>query len=140
MTVNEFLKQYQDLGISIEERQEEIEKLRARAISISPPATTNSGSHSKVQSDKVGLTVSKIVDETTALADDIEKFLAIRKEIIEIIESLPERKDREILRKKYILGKNAEQIAEELGYCRRQITRRVKKSLKKCEEIFGDVL
>lgn len=137
MKVEEYLEQYRVLELAIENRKNEIAKLRERAVSSSVP---QGGGHSTSPSDKVGTIAAIIADEIRELEEDVLEFMSLRKKINGIIDSVEDKLDREMLWMRYIGGNTYEEIAERTGYCEHQTRRRIKNTLIKCDKMYGNVL
>lgn len=137
MKVEEYLEQYRVLELAIENRKNEIAKLRERAVSSSVP---QGGGHSTSPSDKVGTIAAIITDEIRELEEDVLEFMSLRKKINGIIDSVEDKLDREMLWMKYIGGNTYEEIAEKIGYSARQTGRRIRNTLEKLDKMYSNVV
>lgn len=137
MKVEEYLEQYRVLELAIENRKNEIAKLRERAVSSSVP---QGGGHSTSPSDKVGTIAAIITDEIRELEEDVLEFMSLRKKINGIIDSVEDKLDREMLWMKYIGGNTYEEIAEKIGYSVRQTGRRIRNTLEKLDKMYSNVV
>lgn len=126
MTAREYLEQYRELDIAIENKRAELEKLRAKAEAVT---SCGGGSPNGSVSDKVGLNAAKLVDLENEINEDTEKLLYIRNDIRKQIKAIPSIRLQNILEEKYIHGKTLASIAEKRGYCEMQIKRMHKAAL-----------
>lgn len=137
MKVEEYLEQYRVLELAIENRKNEIAKLRERAVSSFVP---QGGGHSTSPSDKVGTIAAIITDEIRELEEDVLEFMSLRKKINGIIDSVEDKLDREMLWMRYIGGNTYEEIAEKIGYSARQTGRRIRNTLEKLDKMYSNVV
>ena len=126
MTAREYLEQYRELDIAIENKRAELEKLRAKAEAVTP---CGGGSPNGSVSDKVGLNAAKLVDLENEINEDIEKLFYIRDDIRKQIKAIPSIRLQNILEDIYIHGKTLATMAEKRGCCDKQISRMHKAAL-----------
>ena len=109
----QWLRRYQQ-ALQIEnERAEELEQLRTEAARMTPLLSdVPSGGGGK---DRLPEAVEKIVEAQQELQCQINCAKSIRGEILDVINILPD-KAHEILRRKYILGQNWQEIQHWMKY------------------------
>lgn len=136
MTTKTYLSQIERLDKMIQNKLSEIYRLKTMACSVSVSSESE-----KVQTspdkDRLGSTVSKIVDlekETDALVDS---FIEKRKHIIEQIDGMEDIRMYNVLSARYVNGKNFDEIAKEMSYSRMQINRIHGNSLVEFEKKYG---
>ncbi len=132
MTAKEYLSQYKQLDIEIKTKIEQVEQLREKAMSISHL----SGGNSNSSSDKIGLTVAKLVDAESELNQKIERLLELKAEIESVIAEVDDPMLKQVLTLRYINGKSLEQMAVILNKSVRHTKRLHKISLKKVENVI----
>lgn len=115
MTAKQYLSQLRWLDGEIQTKQMELLELRARAEGCSAKELTGMPGGSG-GSDRIGDTVSKIVDLENYIKRQVEKLYELQLLIAEQIDLLPDPLQRNILHRKYILRQNWQQIAEALCY------------------------
>lgn len=109
-----WLRRYQESLRREQELAEEVERLRSEATRITPLLSGMPGGPGGGQ--KLPCAVERIVQAQQELQEQIEECSNIRKEIIKTIEQLNGSKDKEILRRRYLLGQSLEEIAELMHY------------------------
>lgn len=137
MTTKSYLEQIDRLEKMIQNKLSEIYQLKSIACSISI-----SNDSDKVQKssdkDKLGATVSKIVDlekETNRLVED---FSMKRKLIIEQIDSIEDTDSYHVLSMRYISKNTFEEIAVKTNWSLRKVFLIHGKALKEFENRFGE--
>ena len=113
MTAKEYLQQVKKCDSMIERKLEEIQSLRSMVTSISV-ALKDDVVQSGGASDKIGNTVSRIVDLENELNTNIDIFIDLKREVMNSIEALEDSRCTEILYKRYFQYKTWEQIACEM--------------------------
>lgn len=117
----QWLRRYQDSLRREQELAEEVEQLRSRACKVTPSLSGMPGGTSDGQA--LPRAVEQILEAQQELEEQIEQCNAIRQEVIDAIEQVTNPRDKEILRRRYLLGQRWEEIAERMSYCVRQIQR-----------------
>lgn len=113
-TPKEYLRQLKTASIKIEQKEDELERLKAAAESIS--ANTESERVQTTPKDRVSEDVARIMDLKEEINRDIEKLLILRNKIINEIQSLDSPVYIDILYKRYVEYKTLEEIAVEMSY------------------------
>ena len=134
MCPKKYLQQIKKCEDQIDNKIAEVSKLREMATSITSTLkedvvqTSGSG-------DKLGEAVSKILDLENEINAEIDKLVDIKKEIMGVIDALNEPHST-LLYKRYFQFKKWEEIAIEMNYSYRQITRMHGRALQKVSEFL----
>lgn len=126
-----WLSRYQDSLRREQELAEEVEQLRSRACKVTPSLSGMPGGTSDGQA--LPRAVEQILETQQELQAQIEQCNAIRKEVVEVIEQISNNRDKELLRRRYLLGQNFEQISVEMHIDYRWARRIHKHNLLKME-------
>lgn len=121
MTAKEYLQQYRNSDREINSKLDQIRRLRELATK-----TTSTLNPDKVQTSSVNKTeiiVAKIVDLEREIDAEIDKLCHIRREVQVSIKMIDEAAYRNVLELRYIQGLSWEQIAVNLNYTYRHVTR-----------------
>lgn len=137
METKTYLSQIERLDRMIQNKLTDIYQLQHMATSISAPQkevnVKSSGSF-----DKMGDTVSKLVDLQEETNKLIDTFVDKRQLIISQIDGLEDTDMYHILTEHYVNQKDWNKIAVETGYSFRNIMIIHKKALKEFEKKYGD--
>ena len=104
--------------------EEELQKQKNRALCCS--SAMDCTAHGSSDGQRLARTVEGIIAAEMELECQINVCSAIRHEVVDVINAVPDVVDQDILRLKYLLGNTHEQIAEKMNYSIRQIGRRHK--------------
>lgn len=107
-----WLHRYLDSLRAEKELMLERERLRSEAENISPVLSGMPSGGS--DGDKLPRAVERIVEADQRLACQINVRMAQRSEILDAVEQLPNQRQQEILRRRYILGQRWERIAVDM--------------------------
>ena len=118
MTAKEYLRQYRTLDLRVNTKLTQIEELRSLAVRLSPTARFDKAGN---VTDKVGRTVSRIVDLERELQNDIDELVQTGEKIRRAINSLTDERLKVILELRYMKGDRWEDIADELNYDLRNV-------------------
>lgn len=121
MTSKEFLQQYRVCCRKYKAILESIEQLRAMA-----EKTTHAFSADRVSgssSDRLGSLSAILADAETDAKAELQTLAAKKKEVEQVIQTVPCDNQRNVLYHRYILQKKWEQIAVDLGFDYRWVTR-----------------
>lgn len=110
--IKTILSEYNLINKEIRCNQEQLERERAVATSMSP--STGFGANGEI-SDKVGKTVARIVDLENEIVSEINRLIDCKMLIRKAISLIPSRLIRIVMSEIYLNEKTFEQIAEELG-------------------------
>lgn len=142
MCLEQWLGQARVLDQKIDDALAEKARLFALATDISPkPPDGMPFSNTGTPSQKMQNAVADLIDLTKEIDRMIDLYIAKRKEIISVLQRLPQ-KEYSVLYRYYIYKDNKsqkrmtwEQVAEDLGYCTVQVWRIKKNALKILQEI-----
>lgn len=129
MTKKEFLNQYLNAEKEIGIKLDQIARLRELSTKITQtltPDKVKSNSENRLESS-----VSKIVDIEREMGASIDQLERTRLQVESVINSVPNVKQRNVLRLRYISGMKWEQIAVKLNYDYRWVLRLHGKALNK---------
>lgn len=122
MTTKEFLRQYISANRSIDQKLEEISKLRNLSEKCTTVLSENKASVG-FDNDKIATIVSRIVDLERQVDEEIDGLQEIRDAVMKAIHSVQDQQLRSILEFRYIGDMSWEQIAVQCGYVYRHVTR-----------------
>ena len=137
MTAKEYLQRYLDADRAINAKLEQISRLRALATK-----TTQALQPDKVAGcteDNMASIVAKIVDLSREVDEDIDRLQKIKREVEEVINSVPNAKQREVLRWRYLVGCTWEQIAVNMDITYQWVCKLHGRALKKISEKLIEV-
>lgn len=135
MTPKEYLQQYRDAVRRAKAAMDHLDELRAMAERITPNYSGGGGGHQT--GDRLGAAVARIVDAEAKVDAEIELMTATAREIRKTIEAVPE-PYRTLLYERYINGKAWEQVAVDMHYSYRGVTKmhgRALQAVKECIEV-----
>lgn len=118
--VQEYLRQVKLCDAHINNMLEELAHLKALATKITTTLKQDAVSGGGF-GDKVGDTVSRIIDMEAEIDRAIDEFVDKKKEVKSVIEQVKDPDQLNVLLKCYILHESLEQIACEMGYSYRNI-------------------
>lgn len=104
-----WLRRYQDSLRREQELAEEVEQLRSRACKVTPSLSGMPGGTSDGQA--LPRAVEQILEAQQELQGQIEQCNTIRQEVVDAIEQITNPRDKEILRRRYLLGQRWETIS-----------------------------
>lgn len=104
-----WLRRYQDSLRREQELAEEVEQLRSRACKVTPALTGMPGGTSDGQT--LPHAVEQILEVQQELQAQIEQCNSIRKDVIAAIDRTINLQDKEILRRRYVLGESLTKIS-----------------------------
>lgn len=113
-TPKEYLRQLRTAEIKIEQKEEELERLKSSLESIS--TGTDSERVQTTPRDKVSEDVPQMVDLKREIESDIKELLILKNKIINEIQSMDNPVYINILYKRYVQYKSLEEIAVEMSY------------------------
>ena len=113
-TPKEYLRQLRTAEIKIEQKEEELERLKSSLESIS--TGTDSERVQTTPRDKVSEDVPQMVDLKREIESDIKALLILKNKIINEIQSMDNPVYIDILYKRYVQYKSLEEIAVEMSY------------------------
>lgn len=122
----------------IENKIVELKQIKELYYGIKGTNTTDERVQTTPDHDKIGTAYAKIDEMERNLDSAIDQYVDKKNEIIKQIDSMEDETLYVILFSRYIEKKTFEQIATELHYSYRQITRLHGKALNEFEKRFGD--
>ncbi len=120
-TPKEYLRQLRTAEIKIEQKEEELERLKSSLESIS--TGTDSERVQTTPKDRLSEEITRIVDLEKEIKSDIKELLILKNKIINEIQSMDNPVYINILYKRYVQYKSLEEIAVEMNYSYRQVLR-----------------
>lgn len=105
--------------------QEELESLRSFAEKVTQAITDDIGSGAT--NDRVGKVAIRLVEAKKDVEEEIERCMQIRKATRKLIYDLSEGEDRDIMKRRFLLGQKIREIANEKGYEERSVRRKIRK-------------
>ena len=137
MKAKEYLMQVERIERIIRNKREEIFRLRN---SVESTTAINTGERvmSSGSQDKLGDTITKMVLMQDEISADIEILLIKRREVIATIDQVGDAELIDLLYRRYCLFKSWEQIACEMNYTYRWVTKLNGKALLKVQKILDD--
>lgn len=122
MNAKQYLKQAYKLNELIESDKEELENLRSLASSISGDMTQERVQSSNTN-DKIVNIISQIIELETEINSEIERFIALKKEIRSVINQVEDVNERLVLKYRHLIFLQWDEICTKLNYSRRQMYR-----------------
>ena len=113
-TPKEYLRQLRTAEIKIEQKEEELERLKSSLESIS--TGTDSERVQTTPRDRLSEEITRIVDLEKEINSDLGAMLMLRNKIINEIQSMDNPVYKNILYKRYVQYKSLEEIAVEMSY------------------------
>lgn len=136
MNAKQFLRQAYKLNELIESDKEELENLRSLSESISGDMTQERVQTS-ASSDKIVNIIAKIVDLENEIHDEIEQLIALKKQIRDVINKLENINEKLVLKYRYLMFFQWEEICDKMHYSPRQIHRFYDSALENIEVPFS---
>lgn len=113
-TPKEYLRQLRTAEIKIEQKEEELERLKSSLESIS--TGTDGERVQTTPRDRLSEEITRIVDLEKEINSDLGAMLMLRNKIINEIHSMDNPVYMDILYKRYVQYKSLEEIAVEMSY------------------------
>lgn len=136
MQTQDYLRQIERLDRMIQNKLCEINQLKcmATSITVAPKEVNVQASSDK---DRLGNTVSKLVDLERETDELVDKYIVKRKKIIGQIDDIKDTNMYHVLSERYIARKDFSTIAVEMGYSFRQVCRIHGSALNEFERKYG---
>lgn len=136
MNAEQWLDQIGKLDRLIDAMLAERTRLMALATDISPkPMDGMPFSDTGSDPHKMENAIIKVVELSREIERITDQYIDKKKEVLAVLQKLPE-KEYAVLHKHYVLAHTFEQIADEMGYCVRQILRIKKNGLQILEDVI----
>lgn len=119
MDAKEYLSQIRKLDIKINNKSKEIITLTATAMNITPTYSKDRVQNNKI-ADKTGDSAIKLAEARNEISEYIDELLAVKKEIIGVIDKVTDFKCYDVLHKRYIQYMKWENIAVEMNKTNRR--------------------
>lgn len=116
MTVKEYLEQIELLDIKINQKQAQLEELRLLAFGDKSPSIDKPQVQSSPVGDKMENAVIKYVDAAKEISALIDRYVAVKQDIIDEIHSLKNKDYIDLLYKRYVDYMSLGEIADEMNY------------------------
>lgn len=110
-----YLKRIRLYDSHINNKMEELERLKAMVTKITQTLREDAGGGSRSQ-DKIGDAVSRIVDLQVELNAEIDRYIDSKAEICNALNKIQKQRYFDVLYKRYVLFKTWQQIADDMGY------------------------
>lgn len=136
MKVEDWLNQVKKLDELINAKIAERDELYRLATDCTQNLDGMPHEETGVPSQKMQNAVIKAVDLAREIDKLIDKYIDYKQEVVNALEKLPE-KEYAVLHRYYIRYMTWEQVAEDMGYCVRQVLRIRKDSLKNLENVIA---
>ena len=137
MTTKEYLNQIERLDKMITNKLSEIYQLKIMSCRI-----TVSGDSERVQTsgnhDKLGSTISKIVDLERETDELVDSLVDKRKEILRQIDNMKNIDHYDVLHKHYVERRTFQDIADSENWSIRQVFNIHGRALQEFEKMYGD--
>lgn len=137
MTPKEYLQQYRDAAKRARAALDHLDELRSMATRITPNYGGEGGGTHQT-GDKLGAAVARIIDAENRVSDELEMLEAIEHEVLNTILRVKDATLITLLYERYINGKTWEQIAVDMHYSYRGVTKmhgRALLAVKECIEV-----
>lgn len=122
MDAKQYLRQLRRLDDMVNAKLDQVHELRCLAEKVTS-APSLDGVRSSFGQDKMAEVVAKIVDLESSINRDIDELIDLKTSIIALVDSLEDDDYRLILTYRYLNFKTWEQIAVDMGYTYRHVTR-----------------
>ncbi len=131
MTAKEYLSRGYRINDLIDSEVRELSRLRERMTSLSSP-----GFGEKVSSGNAGdasytRTVEKIIALESKIDSEIDELVSVQAEIREVINKVPNKDERLLLRLRYVEYLKWDKIAKKMNFSETQVHRKHRNALKK---------
>lgn len=135
MNAKEYLSQAIWLDKSINNKLEQMERLKAIAEKVTVDFTQEKVSGGKATTSPMEDATVKLIDLSHEINNDIDKLVDLKREILDVISQVEDVSYQLVLEMRYINNKSWDDVARCMGYDRRTIFRIHGKALKEIERI-----
>ena len=135
MKAKEYLSQALWLNQRIDNKLEQLERLKAMAMRVTTNLTQEKVSGGYNERNPMENTIVKIMDLEREVNGEIDKLINLKQEILETISLVDNPMAQLLLEMRYINRRTWGEIAEELGYSDRGIHKIHGRALKEIDEI-----
>lgn len=120
METKEYLQQIEKCDKQINEKLEEVRRIKELATKITTTLRTDAAGGGG-NGDKIGDAVAKIVTLEEEITRDVDRYIDLKREIGAIIDAVEDTDEQTVLVKRYINYEKWEQIALEMGFTYRNV-------------------
>ncbi len=135
MNAKEYLSQAMWLDKSINNKLEQMERLKAIAEKVTVDFTQEKVSGGKATTSPMEDATVNLIDLSHEINDDIDRLIDLKREILDVISQVEDVSYQLVLEMRYINNKSWDDVARDMGYDRRTIFRIHGKALKEIEKI-----
>jgi len=132
-----FLQQVKLYDTNIDSKLEEVARLKDLMLKITTTLKGDPVSGTRTV-DKMGDAVSKIVDLEREINEDIDAYVLLKRQVRDVVEKVKDPDQAAVLYKRYFHYEHWEQIAYEMGYTYRHITRLHGEALQAVRKILNE--
>lgn len=125
MTPKEYLQQYRYAAERARAALEHLEELESIATRVTPLYGGEGGGQHQSGDEKMQNAVDKIIEAKNRVSDELEMLEATEREVVGIIDKVPDQTLSTLLYKRYVNEKTFEQIAVEMNFCYYHIVHRL---------------
>lgn len=123
INIKQYLKQYRSGLQELQEITERIVRVRSQAERVTAALTGQPDApHGTMTGDNLQRCIDMLDELERRYVDRLRKTIRMLTSIEDGIDALPDERYRKVLRMRYIDGLGWEEIAERVGYTKRQIT------------------
>lgn len=134
--VKEYLNQIRELDRLIDSKQERLSELYAMISSPKAIRYDADRVQTSLPGDQMAAVVAKIIDIQNEINTDIDRFVDLEEEIMQIVRKLKNPEEIALVKMKYFEYKSIRQIARETYRSKRTVQRIHKRALKKLSPLI----
>lgn len=138
MNAKEYLSQAMWLDKSINNKLEQMERLKAIAEKVTVDFTQEKVSGGKATTSPMEDATVKLIDLSYEINDDIDRLIDLKREILDVISQVEDVSYQLLLEMRYINNKGWDDVARCMGYDKRWIMRLHGRALKEIDEILKE--
>ena len=117
----EFLQQVKMADTKINMKLEEMERTKALVLKVTSALRMDAASSSSGHGDKIGDSVSKIVDLEREINEAIDRYADVKREVSAVLDLVKDPNQLQVLHKRYFEFLTWEQIACDMGMTYRNV-------------------
>ena len=114
MTAKEYLNEARLLDLRINDRLDQVHRLHALATKATQTLSDMPGSASN-NNQKMESIIVKILELENSINEDIDRLVALKKEMLAVLEKIDKAEYRVVLEKRYLNNQPWERIASDMG-------------------------
>ena len=139
MTAKEYLSQLWELDRKIQQRTHQVEELKLMAMGTGA-MTDGERVQTSTAGDQLSAKVSRYVDLQRKIEEMIDEYIDQKTTIIGQIQQIDDDRYENILFMRYVQGKKFTNMAAELGYTYKWLSRLHRQALEEFARIFPEIL